>query len=206
MRRNVLPVKEHKDHILKLIAKHQVVCIEGGTGSGKSSMIPQFILEQAAFHSKKCKILVSQPNHITAIRLAQRVSRKQREDVGKTVGYGIHSELYEVSLSLTKIIYCTREYMLQVRCSVYICSVMLLNNHLWCLPLFSPCFANRRLWSTPISLLMKSTNAPLMLTSHYFWSGSLYLNLEMSESFSCQLPCKVTCSSSTFKKHLDLIR
>jgi len=122
IRRNILPVEKRKPQILQLVDRHQIVCIEGETGSGKSSKIPQFILDEAAYCNKRCKILVSQPNSITAIRLAQRVSHERQEDVGKTVGYRIDSELYKVSLSDTKIIYCTREYareyILQVRCTI----------------------------------------------------------------------------------------
>ena len=114
---NVLPVEEHQHHILHLIANHQVVCIEGETGSGKSSRIPQFILNEAIYWHKECKILVSQPNPITAIKLAERVSHERGENVGITVGYGAD---HEVSCSYTQIVYCTREYMLQVSYIYYV--------------------------------------------------------------------------------------
>jgi len=114
-RPSVLPVNEHKYHILQLVAKHQVICIAGETGSGKSSMIPQFILDGT---DMGCKIQVSQPNPITASRLAERVSRNRAERVGMTVGYGIDSELSKITPFHTKIIYCTREYMVQVSCSI----------------------------------------------------------------------------------------
>ena len=93
IRRNALPVKRYRDDIVCCVAENKVVCIEGETGSGKSSMIPQFILDDCI---ESCKILVSQPNPITAIKLAERVSHNLREDVGKTVGYGIDSEHYEI--------------------------------------------------------------------------------------------------------------
>ena len=118
IRRNALPVKRYRDDIVCCVAENKVVCIEGETGSGKSSMIPQFILDDCI---ESCKIPVSQPNPITAIKLAERVSHNLREDVGKTVGYGIDSEHYEI-VSRTRIIYCTREYMLQVSSNSYLCS------------------------------------------------------------------------------------
>ena len=43
--RKELPIMEHKDRILNLMSNYQVVCIEGETGCGKSSQLPQFILE-----------------------------------------------------------------------------------------------------------------------------------------------------------------
>ena len=78
-----LPVMEHRETILNLISKYQVVCIEGETGCGKSSQIPQFILEA----SEQCKILARQPNLLAARKLAQRVSEEKGEPLGKTVGY-----------------------------------------------------------------------------------------------------------------------
>ena len=78
-----LPVTEHRQEILNLISKHQVVCIEGETGCGKSSQVPQFILED----SEQCRILASQPNLLAARKLAKRVSEERHEHVGKTVGY-----------------------------------------------------------------------------------------------------------------------
>ena len=100
-----LPVTEHRQEILDLISRHQVVCIEGETGCGKSSQVPQFILGA----SKKCKILASQPNLLAARKLAERVSEERHEPLGKTVGYC--DELSGVERKLT---YGTTGYMLKV--------------------------------------------------------------------------------------------
>ena len=100
-----LPIMEHKDKILNLIFYHQVVCIEGETGCGKSSQVPQFILED----SEQCKILASQPNLLAARKLAQRVSTERSEPLGKAVGYC--DELDGVEQQLT---FGTTGYMLKV--------------------------------------------------------------------------------------------
>ena len=105
--RKELPIMEHKGKILKLISNHQVVCIEGETGCGKSSQVPQFIFEAS---SGNCKILASQPNLLTARKLAQRVSKERGEPLGKTVGYC--DELDSVEQKLT---FGTTGYMLKVR-------------------------------------------------------------------------------------------
>ena len=104
--RRELPIMEHRETILKLISNHQVVCIEGETGCGKSSQIPQFILEAS---SDNCKILASQPNLLTARKLAERVSKERGEPLGKTVGYC--DELDGVEQKLT---FGTTGYMLKV--------------------------------------------------------------------------------------------
>jgi len=36
-----LPIHEHRDRILSCIDNNQVTCIQGETGCGKSSMVPQ---------------------------------------------------------------------------------------------------------------------------------------------------------------------
>lgn len=44
-RRRKLPAFQLRDHILQTIAKHQVVVIGGETGCGKTTQVPQFVLE-----------------------------------------------------------------------------------------------------------------------------------------------------------------
>ena len=43
--REKLPICEHQETIIQYIANHRVTCIQGETGCGKSSMVPQFVLE-----------------------------------------------------------------------------------------------------------------------------------------------------------------
>ena len=50
--RKSLPGWDAKKPFLKLIKKHQVVILEGETGSGKTTQIPQFLVE-AGYASKK---------------------------------------------------------------------------------------------------------------------------------------------------------
>ena len=116
-----LPVLEHRDKILELINSHRVVCIEGETGCGKSTKIPQFILDDALQKNPKtaCKILVTQPRRVAAIKLAERVAAERRERVGKTVGYCIGGERHRSQA--TPLTYCTTGYMLQVGTANTVC-------------------------------------------------------------------------------------
>lgn len=60
--RKKLPVYDKKDHVLDIITKNQVVIISGETGSGKTTQIPQFILEDALANTKiPCNIVCTQP-------------------------------------------------------------------------------------------------------------------------------------------------
>ena len=74
-----LPVMEHRQMILNLISNHQVVCIEGETGCGKSSQVPQFILEA----SEQCKILASQPNLLAAKKTCPTCFKGERRTTGQ---------------------------------------------------------------------------------------------------------------------------
>ena len=66
--------------------------------SGKSTQVPTFILEDQLSHGKPCKIFCTEPRRISAISLAQRVSRELGDApnaVGTNaslVGYSIRLE------------------------------------------------------------------------------------------------------------------
>lgn len=121
---NELPVMAHREKILQLIHGHRVVCIEGETGCGKSTKIPQFILEDSLSSNpaSPCKILVTQPRRVAVIKLAERVAAERRERLGQTVGYCIGGERQRTSE--TSLTYCTVGYLLQVSYTVhcvYVC-------------------------------------------------------------------------------------
>eukprot|EP00731_Ephydatia_muelleri_P020454 Em0013g181a len=109
-----LPVVDHRENIMELIHKHRVVCIQGETGCGKSTKVPQFILDDALSSTspKACKILVSQPRRVAAMKLAERVAAERHEALGKTVGFAVAGEKRRGSD--TAIVYCTTGYLLQM--------------------------------------------------------------------------------------------
>ena len=50
--RQRLPVYQHRDDVIDMFHRHNVFIVAGETGSGKSTQVPQFILE------------VNQPAHL----------------------------------------------------------------------------------------------------------------------------------------------
>ncbi|CAJ1358737.1 unnamed protein product [Effrenium voratum] len=62
-----LPAWAAAGAVREALRRSQVVCIQGETGCGKSSVMPMVFLEDP-----KCKIAVTQPRRIAAISLAQR--------------------------------------------------------------------------------------------------------------------------------------
>ena len=105
--REELPIMEHCETILKLIGDHQVVCIQGETGCGKSSQVPQFILKQFL----DSKILISQPNSLAAKKLSERVSLEVVDTPHSLVTYcdELHTKAGDA-----RIIYGTNDFLLQV--------------------------------------------------------------------------------------------
>mmetsp|Transcript_12905 Transcript_12905/g.25997 ORF Transcript_12905/g.25997 Transcript_12905/m.25997 type:complete len:414 (-) Transcript_12905:1285-2526(-) len=77
--RQRLPVAAYKQQILDIIHQNQVVVLSGATGSGKSTQIPQFLLEshQGDNHQRRPYIIVTQPRRVAAISLAQRVASER---------------------------------------------------------------------------------------------------------------------------------
>lgn len=67
----------------ELLNKNQVVIIRGETGCGKSTRIPQYVLEHFvnATQQSNARIVVTQPRRIAAISLAERVAHERNEKV-----------------------------------------------------------------------------------------------------------------------------
>ncbi|KAJ3092644.1 ATP-dependent RNA helicase dhx29 [Quaeritorhiza haematococci] len=76
--RSSLPVYAKRKDILDLVAKNQVVIVSGETGSGKSTQVPQFFVEDAIERGKGgfCNVICTQPRRISAISIASRVSEE----------------------------------------------------------------------------------------------------------------------------------
>ncbi|KAK2578059.1 hypothetical protein KPH14_008474 [Odynerus spinipes] len=92
--KNNLPIFEYRDEILKKLENNQIIVIKGDTGCGKTTQVPQFIMN--SFISKgnatDCNILISQPRKISAISLAERIAFERKETVGDVVGYHVRLE------------------------------------------------------------------------------------------------------------------
>lgn len=110
--RDRLPIDDHRDKIMVSIAEGPVTCIQGETGCGKSSLVPQFIVEDAEERGVPVKMLVTQPRRIAAVTLARRVAEQRGEEVGKSVGYKI-GQGDHVDSKDSKITFVTVGYLLQ---------------------------------------------------------------------------------------------
>ncbi|XP_051911127.1 putative ATP-dependent RNA helicase DHX57 isoform X2 [Hippocampus zosterae] len=108
-----LPAWNERDNILDLLDGCQVLVVSGMTGCGKSTQIPQFILDASLSGpaDKVANIVCTQPRRISAISVAQRVAQERAESLGNSVGYQIR--LKSVTSSATRLLYCTTGVLLR---------------------------------------------------------------------------------------------
>ncbi|CAL2029636.1 unnamed protein product [Caenorhabditis brenneri] len=110
--RDNLPASKCRDHVLQSIESKDIVIISGGTGCGKTTQVPQFILEDAYANNKPVRIMVTQPRRIAAISIAERVAKERGERLGGTVGYQIRLESRKSDNTL--LTYCTTGVLLRM--------------------------------------------------------------------------------------------
>ncbi|RHY79227.1 hypothetical protein DYB30_006562 [Aphanomyces astaci] len=90
-----LPVGQFKQHILDTIASNQIVVCIGETGSGKTTQIPQFLLEAGYATSKR--IAITQPRRVATVAVAKRVGEELEASglsvhaVGYTIRFDDHT-------------------------------------------------------------------------------------------------------------------
>lgn len=101
-----LPILDKKEQIIQMIRHNKVVILKADTGCGKSSQVPQFILEDCAKRNAHCNILITQPKKISAESLASRVAFERKCEVGSLVGYQIGMDK-RMDAADTRILYCT---------------------------------------------------------------------------------------------------
>lgn len=87
--RKTLPVHQNKDEIMKYLTENQVTVLIGETGSGKSTQIPQFLLNYFQENKIRGSIAVTQPRRVAAINLATRVASEYGCNIGSYVGYSV---------------------------------------------------------------------------------------------------------------------
>ncbi|GAX12068.1 hypothetical protein FisN_8Lh170 [Fistulifera solaris] len=88
--RTKLPVYQFKDQVLKSLEDNQIIVVEGETGSGKTTQIPQFFLD-AGFEERGV-IACTQPRRVAATSIAARVAEEMDVNLGEEVGYTIRFE------------------------------------------------------------------------------------------------------------------
>ncbi|XP_047286868.1 ATP-dependent RNA helicase TDRD9 isoform X10 [Homo sapiens] len=106
-----LPISRYKEEVVSLIESNSVVIIHGATGSGKSTQLPQYILDHYVQRSAYCSIVVTQPRKIGASSIARWISKERAWTLGGVVGYQVGLE--KIATEDTRLIYMTTGVLLQ---------------------------------------------------------------------------------------------
>ncbi|KAL0275900.1 UNVERIFIED_CONTAM: hypothetical protein PYX00_003620 [Menopon gallinae] len=106
-----LIINNYKRKILSLVEANEVTILTGPTGCGKTTQVPQFILDSYTEKRKHCNIVVTQPRRIAAISIAKRVSEERGWELGKLCGYKVG--LKDCTSPDTRLTFMTIGYFLQ---------------------------------------------------------------------------------------------
>ncbi|GLB41932.1 putative RNA helicase [Lyophyllum shimeji] len=101
--RKELPIAKGRDALIQEIQNNDVTVLLGETGSGKTTQVPQYILESGL--AGNGMIAVTQPRKVAATSLAARVAAEKNTSVGKLVGYSVRFD--ERSSAETRVKYMT---------------------------------------------------------------------------------------------------
>ncbi|CAN0897445.1 DExH-box ATP-dependent RNA helicase DExH6 [Linum grandiflorum] len=116
--RSKLPIAAFSDVIKSTILSNQVVLISGETGCGKTTQVPQFLLDHLWSRGEVCKIICTQPRRISAMSVADRISQERGQITGDDVGYKASIQ-YSIRLESkggrhSSIVFCTNGVLLRV--------------------------------------------------------------------------------------------
>ncbi|QRW03963.1 Helicase associated domain (HA2) [Ceratobasidium sp. AG-Ba] len=85
--RKQLPIWNGRKALVKAVHENDTLIVLGETGSGKTTQVPQFLLESGCISSGM--IAITQPRKVAAMSLASRVSTEMGTSLGSTVGYSV---------------------------------------------------------------------------------------------------------------------
>jgi ATP-dependent RNA helicase DHX36 len=111
--RRSLPSYKEREALLNNVARNQVVVVSGETGCGKTTQLPQYILESETESGRgaTCSIICTQPRRISAMSVAERVAAERGEKIGESVGYKVRLE--GMRGKDTRLLFCTTGILLR---------------------------------------------------------------------------------------------
>ncbi|KAI5846447.1 P-loop containing nucleoside triphosphate hydrolase protein [Morchella snyderi] len=122
--RESLPIWEHRNDLRSALREKNVLVMLGETGSGKSTQIGQFLVNEPWMQKRKIRdskgrellvggcIAITQPRRVAAINLARRVAQEMGVHLGEEVGYTVRFD-NKSSKEKTKIKFLTDGMLLQ---------------------------------------------------------------------------------------------
>ncbi|CAG5093770.1 Similar to DHX35: Probable ATP-dependent RNA helicase DHX35 (Homo sapiens) [Cotesia congregata] len=110
LQRKRLPIFKNRSHIVYLLENYQTLVLIGETGCGKSTQIPQYLVEAGWCTDGKI-ICITEPRRVAATSLANRVADERGCILGTEVGYSIRFD--DCTDETTKIKYMTEGILLR---------------------------------------------------------------------------------------------
>lgn len=86
----MLPIYEIQDRLVTTLRDSNRLVLEAPTGSGKSTQVPQMLVDQQLLGNGE--VVVLQPRRVAARMLARRVAQERKGRVGDEVGYQVRFE------------------------------------------------------------------------------------------------------------------
>ena len=96
--REGLPIFAEEQRIMESVAQHDALILCGETGSGKTTQLPQFLIEagyghpDAAAEGRSGMVGITQPRRVAAVAMAQRVAHELGDELGGRVAYQVRYE------------------------------------------------------------------------------------------------------------------
>ncbi|XP_034933908.1 probable ATP-dependent RNA helicase DHX35 [Chelonus insularis] len=110
LQRQRLPIHKNRNHIIYLLEKYQTLVLLGETGCGKSTQVPQYLVE-AGWSANGKMVGITEPRRVAATALASRVADERGCILGTEVGYCIRFD--DCTDDNTKIKYMTEGILLR---------------------------------------------------------------------------------------------
>ena len=113
-KREDLPMSHHRSQVLSLVNNNEYSIIVGATGSGKTTQVPQILLEDATENNSggSCNVICTQPRRIAATSVARRVAEERAERLQESVGYIVRFDS-KPPQPAGSLCYCTTGILLQ---------------------------------------------------------------------------------------------
>ncbi len=113
-KRSELPMNQYAGRVLDIITNNSYSIIVGATGSGKTTQVPQILIEEAISKGEgsTCNIICTQPRRIAATSVARRVAEERAERLQDTVGYHVRFD-HKPPSTRGSITFCTTGILLR---------------------------------------------------------------------------------------------